>query len=114
MVLEMARLKKLAKQLGVEERIEFTGWLPFDEVKKYLEKNTIMIYPSCDLGDAVPTVIKEAMAAGLPVIGANIVGIPEILDYGNAGVLFPPKDIVALADSIRSLLLDRDLRNQFV
>ena len=107
---ERRNLMRLVRVLGIEDRVEFTGWLPFDEVKKYLAKCTILVHPSCDLGDAVPTVIKEAMASGLPVIGANIAGIPELLDHGAAGILFPPKDYIALAEAIRKLLNEDELR----
>jgi len=103
---EKEKLQTLAKELEIENRIEITGWLPFEEVKVHLDQCTILVHPSSGLGDAVPTVIKEAMAAGSPVIGADVVGIPEILDYGNVGLLFPPKDHIALANSIRELLLD--------
>lgn len=107
---EKSKLKKMARTHGVEKHVEFTGWITFEEVKKYLARCTILIHPSCTLGDAVPTVIKEAMAAGLPVIGSNIAGIPELLDNGNAGVLFPPRDHIELAASIRRLLLEPDIR----
>jgi len=109
---EKSNLKKISKSLRIEDRVQFTGWLPFEKVKQYLDKCTILVHPSSDLGDAVPTVIKEAMASGLPVIGADIVGIPEILDYGNVGLLFPPRDEIALANSISKLLLAPTYRNE--
>jgi colanic acid/amylovoran biosynthesis glycosyltransferase len=110
---EKKRIIELARNTGVLDRIIFTGHLPFSEVKNYLAKSTILIHPSSDLGDAVPTVIKEAMAAGLPVIGSNLVGIPELLDYGNAGILFAPNDINQLASSIRKLLENPKLRTNY-
>ena len=103
-------LVKTARKYGVENRITFTGHLPFEEVKKYLAKATLLIHPSNELGDAVPTVIKEALASGLPVIGADNVGIPELLDFGNAGILFHPNDIKELVKSISFLLQDKDKR----
>jgi len=109
---EKRSLMRLANSLGIENQVKFTGWLLFEEVKAYLEKSTILVHPSSDLGDAEPNVIKEAMASGLPVIGADIVGIPEILDYGNVGILFPPKDHVALANSIRKLLNEPGYREE--
>jgi glycosyltransferase involved in cell wall biosynthesis len=109
---EKRRLKRIARSLGLQNRVEFTGWLPFDVVKDYLGKCTLLVHPSIGLGDAVPNVIKEAMASGLPVIGADTVGIPEILDNGRVGLLFPPKDEVALANSIRKLILNPNLREQ--
>lgn len=110
---EKKSLMALSRKLRIENQVEFTGWLTFEEVKKYLEKSTMLIHPSSDLGDAEPTVIKEAMASGLPVIGTNIVGIPELLDYGRCGILIPPKDVNALAASIKGLLHDSYQRIEF-
>lgn len=109
---ERGRLESLARSLGIEKRVRFTGWLAFDEVKRYLRQSTVLVHPSSDLGDAVPTVLKEAMASGLPTIGADIVGIPEILDQGNVGLLFPPRDHVQLANQMRKLLADKEFREQ--
>ena len=103
---EKKSLMALSRRLRVANRVQFTGWLPFEEVKRHMAKSTVLIHPSSDLGDAVPTVIKEAMASGLPVIGTNIVGIPELLDYGRCGILVPPKDVDALAAAIKVLLSD--------
>lgn len=107
---EKSNLERRARKLGVRNRITIMNQLPFKEVIYFLRKCTILIHPSSDLGDAVPTVIKEALASGLPVIGSNIAGIPELLDFGNAGVLFHSNDITALADAIRMLLQDETKR----
>jgi glycosyltransferase involved in cell wall biosynthesis len=64
------------------------------------------------LGDAVPTVIKEAMALGTPVIGSTAVGIPELLDQGRCGVLVPERQPDRLADAIAMLLRRGDLRDE--
>jgi glycosyltransferase involved in cell wall biosynthesis len=89
------------------------GWLPFENVKKEMEKATLLIHPSIGLGDAVPTVIKEALALGLPVVASNTAGIPELLDNGRIGVLVPTKDSYSLAGSIISLLEDEQKRKSF-
>jgi glycosyltransferase involved in cell wall biosynthesis len=99
------RLRQLAAELGVADRVMFPGALPFDEVKSAMQQATILVHPSPDLGDAVPTVIKEAMAVGLPVIGTRVAGIPELLDDGRTGTLVEPADSTALADAMRSLLV---------
>jgi glycosyltransferase involved in cell wall biosynthesis len=100
---EKTNLVRRAKELAISERVMLSGHLPFEEVKKYMQKCTLLIHPSSELGDAVPTVIKEALACGLPVIASDIAGIPELLVYGQAGLLVKPKDFVMLANSIRCL-----------
>jgi glycosyltransferase involved in cell wall biosynthesis len=57
-------------------------------------------------------VVIEALAAGRPVIGSNIGGIPDILANGEAGVLVPPGDVLALRQSITDLLADTERRER--
>ncbi len=109
---ERKNLWKRSNQLGISEKVIWKGHLPFEEVKKFFSQSTLLVHPSVGLGDAVPTVIKEAMATGLPVIASEIVGIPELLDYGKCGVLVPSGDVEALAKAIKDLLLDQGRRRQ--
>ncbi|MBL8736720.1 MAG: glycosyltransferase, partial [Planctomycetes bacterium] len=60
--------------------------------------------------DALPTVLLEALAAGLPVLSTPIAGVAEIVDEGRAGLLVPPGDVGALARDIARLLGDAALR----
>jgi len=103
-------LKRLAKQLSISENVQFTGWLPPKAVRAEMQKATILVHPSNGLGDAVPTVIKECMALGTPVIASNTAGIPELLDDGRCGMLVPPANSIALANAIETLLENKDLR----
>jgi glycosyltransferase involved in cell wall biosynthesis len=57
-------------------------------------------------------VFPEAMAHGIPCIGTNVQSIPEILDYGRAGLLVPPNDIAALADALVLVLEDDGLASR--
>ena len=61
----------------------------------------------------MPTVIKEAAALGLPVVGTRVAGIPELLDEGRCGCLVPPRDVQALASAIGRLLADEPLRREY-
>ena len=56
--------------------------------------------------DALPTVLLEAMACGLPVVSTALSGIPEIVADGETGYLVPPGDPAALAAAMRRLLED--------
>jgi glycosyltransferase involved in cell wall biosynthesis len=73
---------------------------------------TILVHPPIS-PDAMPTVIKEAMAVGTPVIASDLAGIPEMLDQGRCGVLVPPGDRAALAQAIAALLEDPDRRRHY-
>jgi glycosyltransferase involved in cell wall biosynthesis len=106
-------LRALVTQLGLTRYVRFLGWLPFAEVQSEMRRAAVLVHPSIGLGDAVPTVIKEAMAIGTPVVASRVAGIPELLDDGAAGVLVPPKDVVALADQLEILLADAELRRSY-
>ncbi len=106
---EEGRLKRLARGLGIAPYVRFRGWLPPDEVVREMRRATLLVHPPVAL-DAMPTVLKEAMAVGTPVIAANLAGIPEILDRGRAGVLVAAGNVPGLADAIERLLGDAALR----
>jgi colanic acid/amylovoran biosynthesis glycosyltransferase len=109
---EEGRLKRLALDLGIAEHVRLRGWLPPDAVVQEMRRATLLVHPAVAL-DAMPTVLKEAMAVGTPVVAADLAGIPEILDQGRAGVLVPPREVPALADAIERLLADEALRRRY-
>ena len=101
---ERRALERLAASLGIGERVTFTGWRTPEEVRQAIVKATVLVHPSAGLGDAVPTVIKEALALGTPVVASDVAGIPELLDGGHCGGLVPPADPGALADAVGRLI----------
>ena len=111
--IEADSLKRLAKELLISERVRFTGWCRPDEVRAAMEQATVLVHPSKGLGDAVPTVIKECMALGTPVVASDIAGIPELLDRGRCGMLVPPGNIQELANAIEALLINEVLRRRY-
>jgi glycosyltransferase involved in cell wall biosynthesis len=110
---EKKRLVKLVESLGLQNSVQFPGWLPFEEVRKAMEQAALLIHPSSGLGDAVPTVIKEALALGLPVIASNVAGIPELLADGLNGVLIPPQDSHSLGEAVIALIENDSQRMNF-
>jgi glycosyltransferase involved in cell wall biosynthesis len=110
---EAGRLKALAEQLGISDRVRFRGWLKFEAVQAAISEAALLVHPSDGLGDGLPNVIREAMALGTPVIASDIAGIHEALDDGRCGLLVPPRDVTALADAMESLLQDAPLRRTF-
>jgi glycosyltransferase involved in cell wall biosynthesis len=101
---ERVSLEMLAKKFQIADKVTFRGWIPPDQVRNIMKQATILVHPSIGIGDAVPTVIKESMALGTPVIASNVAGIPELLDGGRCGVLVPPQNAEALVDAMRMLL----------
>lgn len=84
--------------------LEFLGARPHDELVGWYQRASLLVVPS--LWDNSPNVIYEAMACGTPVIASRVGGIPELVDDGITGLLVPPGDPQALAESIIRLLDD--------
>ena len=95
-----AQWTELAARLGVGDRICWAGHRR--DVDTLLAGCDLFVLPSLD--DAFPTVLLEAMAAGLPVVASNVGGIPEIVEDGVTGRLVPPGDAGRLAEVIDELL----------
>ena len=94
-------------QLGLQGCVELPGTKPQHEIRKSLAAGSAFVLPSVidpEGGmDNLPTVIMEAMAAGLPVISTAIGGIPEMVIQNETGFLVPPGDVAALAGAIERL-----------
>jgi glycosyltransferase involved in cell wall biosynthesis len=104
-------------QLGLGDAVEFTGAATQDQIIDLMRKAAVLCLP-CRIAedgnrDALPTVLLEALACGLPVISTNISGIPEIIDSGENGILIDPDDPLSLADELEKLLGTDELRQQF-
>jgi colanic acid/amylovoran biosynthesis glycosyltransferase len=97
---------------GLEEWVELAGPLLQADIAKRLAHATIFALPcrrEADGGmDNLPTVIMEAMAAGLPVISTPLGGIPEMVEDGVNGELVSERNPAALASSMERLLDDRE------
>jgi teichuronic acid biosynthesis glycosyltransferase TuaC len=108
---EVGRLRALADELGVADRVEFAGQLPGAEALARTRRATLFAMPSTD--EAFGVAYVEAMAGWLPAIAAE--GEPgprEILSAGGGLTLVPPGDPAALATALDDLLGDpRALRD---
>lgn len=99
---------ELARQKGVADRIRWAGYRT--DVDALLAGADIFVHPSLD--DAFPTVLLEAMAAGLPVVASRVGGIPEIVTDEENGLLVPPGNAKVLAIAIARLLRNEAERNR--
>ena len=96
------KLQKLAKELGVYERVEFTGVLSHDYVLKYMKEADIFSLPSWN--EAFGIVYIEAMACGKPVIGCEGEGLEDFVRNFETGLLVKPKEVNGLAKAMDFLL----------
>lgn len=106
--LEREALARQISDLGLQDRVVLAGAQPQEQIIETLQRATLLVLP-CVISatgdrDALPTVLLEAMAVGLPVISTNLVGIPEVVEHGRTGLLVPAGDAMALAGAVQEIL----------
>lgn len=109
-------VEKELNRLAMADHVHLIGRIRFAEVQQRLREAQIFVLPCIDLRgqgehiDGIPVALMEAMAKGMPVVSTNISGIPELIEDGVSGLLVPEKDHVLLAEALRRLIVDADLR----
>lgn len=98
------RLRNKVNQLGLASKIEFKPWLNHDELGDLLSSAYMAVLPSRKENFSLG--ILSAMCVGTPTISTYVGGTPEIIKHGNNGLLVPPDDKYALAESINHLYND--------
>ena len=91
---ESENLKAQVQRLGLGEAVRFIGHV---KARYGFSKGSLLVVPS--RGDSMPYVVIEAAAAGIPMVAANVGGIPEIFG-SHTDALFAPNNAAAMADAI--------------
>jgi glycosyltransferase involved in cell wall biosynthesis len=110
-------IRRQVSRVGVGEHVEFLGRVSHERLLERLSEGAwhVVVLPSVmtDIGEeeGIPVALMEAMACGIPVIGTETGGIPELLRDG-AGLVVPPNDSEALAEALRSLTGQPALRSE--
>ena len=99
---ERENLSRLATQLGIADRVIFTGHISDRDLPAAYERCTAFVMPSIAELQSIATM--EAMASGRPVIAADAMALPHLVHDGDNGYLFPPDDPAALADRLGRIL----------
>jgi glycosyltransferase involved in cell wall biosynthesis len=97
---EMEALKAQVQRLGLTDAVRFIGHV---KARYGFSKGSLLVVPS--RGDSMPYVVIEAAAAGIPMVAANVGGIPEIFG-SHTDALFAPNIVGAMADAIEAALAD--------
>jgi len=95
------KIHGLAQHLGVAHLIDWIGFTR--DVNAEFRHMDVFVLPSL-FGEGMPMVILEAMATGIPVVASEVEGIPEVLDHGATGLIVPPSNPEALAQSLGDLM----------
>lgn len=102
------QLKALAEELGISRRVKFLGHVR--QMAELLSASDVVVIPSWDEGFSLVTI--EAMAAGRPVLASDVGGIRDIIRENVTGLLFPPRNVNALASKLIWMLADTSLRER--
>ncbi len=90
-----------ARSAGIEDRVHFLGFVPDLELGDLYRSSDVVVVPSMGLLESTATVLEEATACGVPIVGSDLPGASESLpNDGVRGRLVPPGDVDALAKAI--------------
>lgn len=103
-----SELEAQAEQLGVSERVTFTGWVP--DSRAWIETYDMFVLPSRSEG--LPLTVIEAMLAERAVVATDVGGVPELIEPGRTGAIVPSEDPKALGEAIARLAADRSERDR--
>lgn len=99
-------LRGLVFTLSLQNFVEFKGLLSHKQTIEEIKKSTVFVCPS--LAEGLGIVFIEAQACGVPVIGANVGGIPDVIQDGVNGLLVPPRDSQVIADAVKNIWWDKE------
>ena len=99
---------RLAIELGVADRVHFVG--EQEEVRPLLSIADVFLLPSAQ--ESFGLAALEAMACRVPVVASRVGGLPEVIEHGTNGFLYPPEDLDAMARSTIDLLTKPDLHER--
>src|SRR6516225_208091 len=109
----LPELQKFARELGVADRVSFTGFVSQEQLREIYYRSHIFLHPSQTGRDGnqegIPNSMLEAMATGLPVFATEHGGIPEAIEQGVSGVLVPERDEFVLVETLLNAVQDPDL-----
>ena len=98
---QRSALERLARELGMADRVHFAGYAPEEYLKEQLTRASVFAMPSRAELQSIATM--EAMASGLPVVGANAMALPHLIHDGENGYLYEPGDIQGFADRLERI-----------
>ena len=104
--IDRAMLERLASECGVGDRVVFAGLR--DDVDVILRGADALVLSSRT--EALPTVVLEAMATGLPVVATDVGGVVEIVEGGRSALVVPPEEEQPLRAALERMLDDSALR----
>lgn len=104
------KARAFAAASAVRDEVRWSGMLVDEQKVLAYSRADIFCFPTFVDSETLPLVVLEAMRSSLPVVASLWSGIPEMIEEGHNGYLVPPRDSSALAERLRRLLDDEQLR----
>jgi len=105
--------KKRAKEIGVADRVVFTGPVSDEELPLHYRLGSAFAFPSIDRSEAFGIAALEAMSSGVPVVASDLPGVRTIVRPGETGFLAKPGSVSDIASSLMDILFDARKRHEF-
>ena len=105
------KLKAIAQELNIEDKIEWRGFVPYNKVPEALSQIDVFAYPS--LHEGFGRAIMEALAMEKTIVATNVGGIPDLIKDGENGFLVESNNPKMLAERIKILMENKELREKF-
>ncbi|OKY77386.1 MAG: Glycosyltransferase, AglL family [Candidatus Methanohalarchaeum thermophilum] len=105
--------KDLAKELNIENKVNFVGYIPERDLPRYYRKSNLFVLPSISSEqEGFGMVLLEAMASGLPVITTDVAGVSDEIKNNVYGKVIQPNNIEKLAKAITSILRNKEKKRK--
>ncbi len=102
--------RRLARELGISDHVEFVGWIRGDAKDSAFRRARVFCLPS--YGEGLPIALLEAMASGTPSVVTPVGGIPDLVVHGVNGLVVEPGNSQQISEAIVSLITDDVLANE--
>jgi glycosyltransferase involved in cell wall biosynthesis len=108
-----ADLRNRVAAAGLDDRVQFAGNVPDEELPRYYAQADVFVLPACERSEAFGLVLVEALASGLPCVSTELqTGTSYVNLDAETGYVVPARDPAALAEACRNLLADAGLRRR--
>lgn len=104
------KLRALANELGIAERVFFPGWVCGEEKDCLFRRASVFCLPS--YAEGFPMVILEAWSYKLAVVTTRVGGIPDVVTDGENGILCEARNVVSLSAGLQALMRDEKMRQR--
>jgi len=101
--------KKQVRQLGLAQKVKFTGLLPPSQIPLAIQSSDILVH--CSLREGLARTLPQAMLCGKPAVSFDVDGAKEVVNE-NTGRLIEAKNIEQLTKACAELIEDKDLRDK--